>query len=163
MGEGRDYKIGKYITRPLIAAETLTKDHLVLSIDANGDVLKCTNTALPYAIATRSTQDKVARTAGLVLYKTGTQLEGAEIPMFKSGIAELPLGSDNLAIKVGDRIVVHADDDGTVNGAVAEDTTSAATLFADQELTVGYAEEVVALNAGGTVLVALKLYKGDAP
>jgi len=56
MAEGRDRKIGKLFTRPLEAAVSLTKDHLVLSIDASGDLILCTNTATPYAISNRSTQ-----------------------------------------------------------------------------------------------------------
>ena len=156
MGEGRDYAIGGYINRPLIAAETLTKDHLVLSIDANGDVLKCVNTLPAYGIASRSTQDKVARTAGITSFDIGSALDGG-ISIMKSGIVELELGSTNLAIKVGDRIVCHADDDGTVNGAAV------IALVADIGLTVGYAESVVALNVGGKVLVNLTIQRGGAP
>lgn len=156
MAEGRDYAVGGYINRPLLAATSLTLDHLVLAIDANGDVDRALNTENVYGVASRSTQDKVARTAGITQYLTGANLDGG-VAVIKSGIVELPLGSTNLAIKVGDRIVVHADDNGTVNGAADE------ALVADKYLTVGYAEEVVALDAGGTVLVNLTMALGGAP
>jgi len=154
MAEGRDYNVGQYLARPLLSTVSLTKDHLVLEIDTNGKLILATNTGTPYAIASKSTQDKVARTAGITQFVTGPT---ADIAVFRSGIAELELGSTNLAIKVGDRIVVHADDDGTVNGAADE------ASVADILLTVGFAEEVIAVNAGGKVLVALKLPMGVSP
>lgn len=156
MGEGRDFGVGGYIVRPLEAATKLIVDGLVLSIDASGDLILCTNTATPYAIANRSTQNKVARTAGIVSFDTGAERDGG-MPVHKSGIVELQLGSDNIAIKIGDRIICHADDDGTVNG------TTAAASVADILLTVGYAESVVATDAGGVVLVNLTLPGGNAP
>lgn len=156
MAEGRDFNVGQMIVRPLEAAVTLTKDALVLAIDASGDLILCDNTTTPYAIANRSTQDKVARTAGIVQYNNGAQTPGG-VPVYRSGLAALPLGSTNIAIKIGDRIIVHADDDGTVNGGSAE------ASVADILLTVGFAEEVVSSNAGGTVLTALKLPFGGAP
>ncbi len=156
MAEGRDYAVGGYIARPLEAAVTLLTDGLVLSIDANGDCILCTNTATPYGIANRSTQNKVSRIVGLTTFDTGALKTGG-ISVLKSGIVELTLGSDNVAIKVGDRIICHADDDGTVNGA------SAIAAVADILLTVGYAESVVAMDAGGVVLVNLRLESGGAP
>ncbi len=156
MGEGRAFNVGQMIVRPLEAAVKLLVDALVLSIDANGDLILCTNTATPYAIANRSTQDKVARTAGIVQFNTGAQTPGG-VPVYRSGIVDLPLGSDNIAIKIGDRIICHADDDGTVNGAAAEGSV------ADILLTVGFAEEVKATDEGGTVLTSLKLPNGGAP
>lgn len=156
MAEGRDYKVGGYINRPLEDTASLITDGLVVSIDANGDVILCTNTATPYGIASRSTQNKVARTAGITSFDTGAERDGG-VAIMKSGIIELQLGSDNIAIKVGDRIICHADDDGTVNGA------SAIAAVADILLTVGYAESVVATDAGGKVLVNLNLELGGAP
>jgi len=155
MAEGRDRSIGKLFTRKLEAATSLTKDHLVLSVNASGEVILCTNTATPYAISNRSTQNKVARTAGITSFNAGSAID-AEIALLRSGWVELELGSTNLAIAIGDRIVCHADDDGTVNGAAAE------AAHADSILTVGFAEEAIAANAGGKVLVALKLHVGDA-
>ena len=73
MGEGRDFGVGGYIVRPLEATVSLIVDGLVLSIDASGDLILCTNTATPYAIANRSTQNKVARTAGITSFDTGAQ------------------------------------------------------------------------------------------
>ncbi len=156
MGEGRNYGVGGYINRPLEAAVKLLTDGLVVSIDASGDLILCTNTATPYGIASRSTQNKVARTAGITSFDTGAERDGG-VAVMKSGIVELQLGSDNVAIKVGDRIICHADDDGTVNGG------SAIAAVADILLTVGYAESVVAMDAGGVVLVNLKLEAGGAP
>ena len=156
MGEGRSFNIGQMIVRPLEAAVVLTKDALVLSIDASGDLILCVNTVTPYAIANRSTQDKVARTAGIVQFNTGAQTPGG-IPVYRSGITELQLGSTNIAIKIGDRIICHADDDGTVNGASAEGSV------ADILLTVGFAEEVRGTDEGGTILTSLKLPFGGAP
>lgn len=156
MGEGRDFGVGGYINRPLEAAVSIITDGIVMSIDANGDLILCTNTAEPYGIASRSTQNKVARTAGITSFDTGAQRDGG-VPIMKSGIVELQLGSTNLAIKVGDRIVCHADDDGTVNGAIA------IAAIADILLTVGYAESVVGVDVGGKVLVNLRLELGGAP
>jgi len=156
MAEGRDYSVGGYIARPLEAATTLLTDGLVLEIDASGDCILATNTGRVYGVANRSTQNKVSRIVGLTTFDTGALKTGG-ISVLKSGIVELQLGSTNLAIKVGDRIVVHADDDGTVNGAVDEATV------ADKYLTVGYAESVVAVNAGGVVLVNLTIALGGAP
>ena len=159
MPEGRTKAIGEgYINRKLAAGVSLVKDNLVVEIDGSGELILGTNTGTPYGIAARSSQNKLARVAGI------SQFDAAvSVPLIRSGIVDLPLGSTNVAIAIGDRIVVHADDDGTVDGAGAEDTTSAATLLNDQKLTVGFAEEVKAMDAGGTVRVALKLYKGDAP
>ena len=156
MAAGRDRHIGKLFTRPLEAAVSIVKDHIVVSIDASGDLILCTNTATPYAITNRSTQDKFQSSVGKTAFLNGADLGGAEIALFRSGMAELQLGSDNIAIKVGDRIICHADDDGTVNGAAAE------AAHADSILTVGFAESVVGTDAGGVVLVALKLHVGDA-
>ena len=155
MTEGRIKAVGGYITGQLGAAVKLTKDQLVLSRNNSGNLILATNTTVPYAIASRSTQNKVARVAGIVSFDVGAKV--APIPMFRSGFAELQLGSTNIAIAIGTRIVVHADDDGTVNGAAAESTV------AHKYLTVGYAEETVALNAGGTVKTALCLPYGGAP
>jgi hypothetical protein len=152
MTEGRAMSVGKYLTRPLEAATKLIVDNLVLSIDSSGDLILCTNTATPYAIASRSTQKKIARTVGIVDYDVGADI--APIPVFRSGLADLPLGSTNVAIKVGDAIYCHADDDGTVNGGSAPTDTS------EQLLLVGYAEQVVGANAGGTVLTALAIRAG---
>lgn len=158
MGEGRDYSVGKLIARPLLSTASLTKDHLVLEIDANGFVFPCTNTGKIYAVANRSTQDKVARVAGITQYLTGAQQgTGSFIQCLRSGLIELQLGSTNIAIKVGDRIIAHADDNGTVNGAADE------TLVADKYLTIGYAEEVKGSNVGGTVLVSLAIAEGGGP
>ncbi len=156
MGEGRDYGVGGYINRPLEATASLITDGLVVDIDVNGDLILAVNTGRPYGVASRSTQNKVARTAGITSFDTGADRDGG-VAVMKSGIVELTLGSTNLAIKVGDRIVVHADDDGTVNGAI--DIAAVADIL----LTVGYAESVVAVNAGGKVLVNLKLELGGAP
>lgn len=156
MAEGRDYKVGGYIARPLEAATSLNTDGLVLEIDASGDCILATSTGRVYGVASRSTQNKIQRIVGITAYDTGADKAGG-ISVMKSGIVELQLGSTNLAIKVGDRIVVHADNNGTVNGAVDE------AVVADKYLTVGYAESVVALNAGGTVLVNLTIALGGAP
>jgi len=155
MAAGRDRHIGKLFTRKLAAAVSLTKDNLVLDINASSELILCLNTTTPYAIGFRSTEDKFQRSVGKTAFLTGADID-AEIPVYRSGMAELNLGSTNLAIAIGDRIVVHADDDGTVNGAAAEATT------ADFLLTVGFAESVVATDAGGKVLVALRLPRGDA-
>lgn len=156
MGEGRDYSVGAYINRPLEAATSLIVDGLVLSINASGEVILCTNTAQVYGVANRSTQDKVARTAGITQFLNGAALDGG-VPVLRSGIVELQLGSTNIAIAIGDRIILHADDDGTVEGAAA------IAAVADLGLTVGYAESVVAMDAGGKVLVSLSILKGTAP
>ncbi len=156
MGEGRDYSVGAYINRPLLSTASLIVDGLVLAINASGEVILCTNTTQVYGVANRSTQDKVARTAGITQFLTGANLDGG-VPVLRSGIVELQLGSDNIAIAIGDRIICHADDDGTVNGAAA------IAAVADLGLTVGYAESVVAMDAGGKVLVSLSILKGTAP
>lgn len=156
MGEGRDFGVGGYIVRPLEAATKIIVDGLVLSIDASGDLILCTNTATPYAIANRSTQNKVARTAGIIIFDDGAARDGG-VAVHKSGIVELQLGSTNIAIKIGDRIICHADDDGTVNGAAA------ISIVGDIILTVGYAESVVGTDVGGKVLVNLRLEGGNAP
>ncbi len=155
MAAGRDRHIGKLFTRKLAAASSLVLDNLVVSINASSEVLPATNTAIPYAIAFRSTEDKFQRSVGKVAFNTGADLD-AEIPVYRSGMAELNLGSDNIAIAIGDRIIVHADDDGTVNGAAAE------SAVADIMLTVGFAESVVGTDAGGKVLVALRMGMGVA-
>lgn len=156
MAEGRNYEVGQYIARPLEAATSLTSDGLVLEINASGEVILATNTGRVYGVATRSTQNKITRITGQTTYDTGADKAGG-VAVMKSGIVELTLGSTNLAIDIGDRIVVHADDNGTVNGAVDE------AAVADKYLTVGYAESAVALNAGGKVLVNLTIALGGAP
>ncbi len=156
MAAGRDRSVGKNFTRKLEAATSIDKDHLVVAINASGEVILATNTADPYAITYRSTQDKFQQSVGKTTFNTGADID-AEIALFRSGFAELELGSTNLAIEIGDAIVVHSDDDGTVDGAADPTTT------AEKALVVGWAESAVALNAGGKVLVALDLMRGGAP
>lgn len=159
MPEGRTKAIGEgYVSRKLAAGVSLSKDNLVVDIDANGELILGLDDGNHYGVAARSSQNKLARVAGISSFDAAVP-----VPVIRSGIVDLPLGSTNIAIKVGDRIVVHADDNGTVNGAADEDTTTAASLLAAQKATVGFAEEVKAQDAGGTVKTALKLYKGDAP
>ncbi len=156
MAEGRNYGVGGYINRPAEAAYTAITDGLVVQINASGEVILALNTGNVYGIANRSSQDKVARTAGITQFLTGVAITGG-VPILKSGIVELELGSTNVTIAIGDRIVVHADDDGTVNGAADE------TAVADKYLTVGYAESAVAQDVGGKVLVNLTIAVGNAP
>lgn len=158
MGEGRDYSVGKYISRKLASGVSLTKDHLVVEIDASGELILGTAAGKPYAVAARSTQDKLARVAGITQHRAAV-----EVPVARSGVWELPLPATHAAIKIGDRIVVGSADDGTVDVDNTIDTTSAATLLADLEKTVGFAEEAKAQDAGGTVLTSLSLFKGGGP
>ena len=156
MGEGRSYGTGGYLARNLITADKLELDNMVLSITAGGKVQLCDAGAVVYGIASRTTQNKLARVVGLTQYDTGDKISGG-ISVFKSGIAELPLASGNAAIAIGDRIVVGAGTPGIVNRSSAEASVS------DKFLTVGYAEEAKAANSGGTVLTNLTIATGGAP
>lgn len=155
MAAGRDRSVGKNFTRKLEAATSIVKDHIVVSINSSGEVILATNTSNPYAITYRSTQDKFQQSVGKTTFNTGADIE-AEIALLRSGWVELELGSTNIAIAIGDAIIVHADDDGTVNGAADPTTT------AEKALVVGWAEEAKAVDVGGTILVALDLMMGGA-
>ncbi len=154
---GRTRSVGKNFTRPLAAAAKVEEENSVMMINASGEVLLADNTAMPYAIFFGDTTGRIERTIGQTTYLIGSQING-EVPLFRSGWAEIPLDIDHAAIAIGEMLAVGPADIGRV---IAADETDAATLLRR----VGWAEEAIAVPGAGlrtqaTVLCVLDMHNG---
>ncbi len=157
MAIGRDRSVGKNFTRALKSTTKVEEENSVMMIDTLEIVDLADNTKMPYAIFYGDTQGRIERTIGQTTYLTGAQMDG-EVPLFRSGWAELPLDIDHSAIALGDLLIVGPADIGRV---VKGDPTDATELLRR----VGWAEEVVAVPGGGlrtkaTILAVLDMHMG---
>jgi hypothetical protein len=160
---GRDRHVGKNFTKPLAAASSVQEENSVMGINASGEVDLCDNVEIPYAIYFGDSSDRIARTIGTTSYLTGANING-EVPLFRSGWAEIPLDIDHGAIIVGDMLVVGPADNGRVVGPSGTGGGDPATA-ADLLRRVGWAEEAIAAPGAGlrtqaTVLCVLDMHRG---
>ncbi len=157
MTVGRDRHVGKNFTRELKSTTSVDEENSVLMIDTGEIVDLADNTKMPYAICFGDTTDPISLSIGNTVFLTGAQLDG-EIPMFRSGWAEIPLDIDHSALIVGDMLIVGPADIGRV---IKGDPTDATELLRR----VGWCEEVIAAPGGGlrtkaTVLCVLDMHNG---
>jgi len=127
--------------RTLKSTTKIIEKHMILSADVDGVVDLATNTATPYACTTDTTKSKRKQLIGIDEYDTGADVPG-KIKVIRSGLVDLSLDIDHSAIDVGDKLVVGASDDGTVDKAPDAWGTN-------DHLAVAVAEEKVAVAPAG--------------
>lgn len=153
MTEGREVSINKKRSLPLEATASLVKDGLLLDMDTNGDLILALGVVPPYGVADRSTEDKVARTAGIVRFLNGADY--GQVVTYRSGTAVLQKDAGFLAGKIGDAVVVSLTEAGHIDNAAAIVPAD----FANFMLCIGYLAEDT-LAGAGEVPVDLAIVKG---
>jgi hypothetical protein len=147
---GKVREVGEIFYVKLADNTSLDDSGYVLKFDAANGVADVAGAGeAPFAVNQKSTADPQNPTSFL----TGSQLpEG--IPVFRDGMAELQLVSNNSAINVGDPVGTAAG--GKVN-KINISTADVGSLYNSLKSLVGIAMEAKNANSGGKILVDLRI------
>lgn len=150
-GGGRTREPGEMFNRDLLGATSLDDAGYVLAYNVESSVTKvdkCTATEVPAAVNYRSTRDPHDMNEPQTIFKTGTQLEGVGIPVFREGWAKLKVANNNAVINRGDAIKVAASGGGKIDKytptVITNGTNTASdteTRFDELSRLVGHCEE----------------------
>ena len=107
-GGGRTREPGEMFNVDLLGATSINDAGFVLAYEVESSVTKvdlCTSTEVPAAINYRSTRDPHDMNEPQSIFKTGTQLAGVGIPVFREGWAKLKVADNNAVINRGDSLI----------------------------------------------------------
>ena len=150
-GGGRTREPGEMFNVDLLGATSIDDAGYVLNYEVESSVTKvdkCGATEVPAAVNYRSTRDPHDMNEPQTIFKTGTQLEGVGIPVFREGWAKLKVADNNSEMNRGDAVKVAASGGGkvdlytpTVIGQTSNTAVDTETRFDELARQVGHVEE----------------------
>ena len=159
-GGGRTREPGEMFNVDLLDATSLNDAGFVLAYQVEASVTKvdlCDASQVPAAVNYRSTRDPHDMNEPQLLFKTGLQLEGVGIPVFREGWAKLKVATNNVLLARGDALICTGGGKvdkyvPTVIGQTSNTAVDVETRFDELAKIVGHVEEESV--AAGTTLVA---------
>lgn len=148
-GGGRTREPGEMFNVNLLDGTSINDAGFVLAYEVEASETKvdlCTSTEVPAAVNYRSTRDPHDMNEPQSDFKTGLQLEGVGIPVFREGWAKLKVADNNAEINRGDSIICVGGGkvDKYVAAAISATTTRNTTIedrFDEIARLVGHCEE----------------------